>query len=79
MQTYLGPWSHQDLSVTEFVVGEEQGEGPGLGENARKSFDSGELGRRNFGNLLALLIAEPQRVSLHGDVGLPGASDLRIS
>ena len=48
MQTYLGPWSHQDLSVTEFVAGEEQGEGSGLGENAGKSFDSGELGRRKF-------------------------------
>lgn len=46
-----------------------------LGENER-DVASRKLGRGDFGHLLVSPTAVPQRGSLQGDLGLPGASDL---
>ena len=59
MGAYLGPWSHQDLSVRESRASKEQVEGTRLGENEERDVAGGKLGRGDFYNSLDLREAAP--------------------
>lgn len=47
-RVYLGPWSHQDLSVRESRASKEQVEGTRLGESEERDVAVGKLGTGIF-------------------------------
>ena len=51
-RVYLGPWSHQDLSVRESRASKEQVKGTRLGESKERDVAVGKLGTGDFSNLL---------------------------